>query len=211
MVNRKAWRSGIELATLGRRNRISIRTGKLHVWSMECRWSPSSLFRLSFFSCISMSNLSSVHRALWIRSRSYISPTSVSRLTLVKPNHRSFTLATSAARTAQTSTFTLRAPSATTSRLQIFRSARPSFVPARHCSCRRNMCLRDDISGSQAAPKREVLPTNVKPMHYDLILEPDLEKFTYNGQVTIEYVHERLLQGQANLNSAWTSSRTRPR
>lgn len=34
---------------------------------------------------------------------------------------------------------------------------------------------------------REVLPTNVKPLHYDLTLEPDFEKFTYDGSVTIEY------------------------
>lgn len=35
---------------------------------------------------------------------------------------------------------------------------------------------------------REVLPNNVKPMHYNLTLEPDLEKFTYSGTVVIEYV-----------------------
>lgn len=35
---------------------------------------------------------------------------------------------------------------------------------------------------------REVLPINVKPMHYDLTLEPDFEKFTYEGTVVIEYV-----------------------
>jgi aminopeptidase 2 len=39
---------------------------------------------------------------------------------------------------------------------------------------------------------REVLPTNVKPIHYDLTLEPDFEKFTYEGSVTIEYVCNRL-------------------
>ncbi|KAL1611048.1 Aminopeptidase 2 mitochondrial [Nothophoma quercina] len=33
---------------------------------------------------------------------------------------------------------------------------------------------------------REVLPTNVKPTHYDLTLEPDFEKFTYEGEVTID-------------------------
>ena len=33
---------------------------------------------------------------------------------------------------------------------------------------------------------REVLPTNVKPLHYDLTLEPDFENFTYNGKVVIE-------------------------
>jgi len=35
---------------------------------------------------------------------------------------------------------------------------------------------------------REVLPTNVKPLHYDLTLEPNFEKFTYEGKVVIEYV-----------------------
>ncbi|KAI2482745.1 Aminopeptidase 2 mitochondrial [Pyrenophora tritici-repentis] len=34
---------------------------------------------------------------------------------------------------------------------------------------------------------REVLPTNVKPLHYDLTLEPDFGNFTYQGTVTIEY------------------------
>jgi aminopeptidase 2 len=40
---------------------------------------------------------------------------------------------------------------------------------------------------------REVLPTNVTPLHYDLTLEPDLEKFTYKGTVAIEYVALRAL------------------
>lgn len=33
---------------------------------------------------------------------------------------------------------------------------------------------------------REVLPTNVKPLHYDLTLEPDFDKASYEGSVTIE-------------------------
>ncbi|KAE8844596.1 hypothetical protein P3342_002106 [Pyrenophora teres f. teres] len=33
---------------------------------------------------------------------------------------------------------------------------------------------------------REVLPTNVKPLHYDLTLEPDFANFTYQGTVTID-------------------------
>ena len=35
---------------------------------------------------------------------------------------------------------------------------------------------------------REVLPTNVKPTHYELTLEPDFAKFNYEGTVVIEYV-----------------------
>lgn len=46
----------------------------------------------------------------------------------------------------------------------------------------------DAPSGSTTVPGREVLPTNVKPLHYDLTLEPDFEKFTYEGTVIIEYV-----------------------
>ena len=33
---------------------------------------------------------------------------------------------------------------------------------------------------------REVLPKNVKPLHYDLTLEPNLESFEYEGSVSIE-------------------------
>ena len=33
---------------------------------------------------------------------------------------------------------------------------------------------------------REILPANVKPTHYRLTLEPDFEKFTFNGTVVIE-------------------------
>lgn len=40
--------------------------------------------------------------------------------------------------------------------------------------------------GGVATRDREILPANVKPLHYDLTLEPNFEKFTYNGTVTIE-------------------------
>lgn len=33
---------------------------------------------------------------------------------------------------------------------------------------------------------RELLPTNVIPRHYNLTLEPDLEKFTFEGTVVID-------------------------
>ena len=33
---------------------------------------------------------------------------------------------------------------------------------------------------------REVLPTNVRPVHYELTLEPNFTDFTYNGTVAIE-------------------------
>lgn len=57
----------------------------------------------------------------------------------------------------------------------------------RYCSYRR-MCgsRRAGVSGSTNVPDREVLPTNVKPTHYDLTLEPNFETFKYEGTVVIE-------------------------
>ena len=63
-----------------------------------------------------------------------------------------------------------------------------SLQSIRHCSHQRSMC-RNSADGSGAAmvtKAREVLPTNVKPLHYDLTLEPDFEKFTFEGEVIIE-------------------------
>ncbi|KAJ6055419.1 hypothetical protein N7444_004517 [Penicillium canescens] len=45
---------------------------------------------------------------------------------------------------------------------------------------------RGEASGSTNVQGREVLPTNVKPVHYDLTLEPNFEKFTYEGTVSID-------------------------
>lgn len=59
------------------------------------------------------------------------------------------------------------------------------------------MCGSRAIGGGEHVPTgsasvvpggREVLPKNVKPTHYDLTLEPDFEKFTYEGTVIIEFV-----------------------
>jgi aminopeptidase 2 len=33
---------------------------------------------------------------------------------------------------------------------------------------------------------REILPGNVIPRHYDLTIEPDLEKLTYEGHVIVD-------------------------
>lgn len=46
----------------------------------------------------------------------------------------------------------------------------------------------EEHGSATIAGAREVLPTNVKPLHYDLKLEPNLEDFTYEGSVVIEYV-----------------------
>lgn len=53
------------------------------------------------------------------------------------------------------------------------------------------MCRGDadlPVRGIDVKNARVVLPTNVKPLHYDLTLEPDFERFTYEGTVVIEYV-----------------------
>lgn len=62
----------------------------------------------------------------------------------------------------------------------------------RYCSYRRNaMCKLDKEtntvgSSAEVPDKREVLPTNVIPRHYDITLEPNFEDFTYNGFILID-------------------------
>lgn len=34
---------------------------------------------------------------------------------------------------------------------------------------------------------RDVLPTNVRPTHYDLTITPDMESFVFDGRVDIKY------------------------
>jgi hypothetical protein len=64
------------------------------------------------------------------------------------------------------------------------------LVTRRYCSHRRNMCRHfggEEHGSATIAGVREVLPTNVKPMHYHLTLEPNFNDFTYEGTVVIEY------------------------
>jgi aminopeptidase 2 len=62
----------------------------------------------------------------------------------------------------------------------------------RHCSYRRNeMCKayseREVVGGGMdVSSGREILPGNVIPRHYDLTLEPDLKKLTYEGHVVVD-------------------------
>lgn len=50
--------------------------------------------------------------------------------------------------------------------------------------CRHNGASEE--SGSVNITGRELLPTNVVPKHYDLTLEPDFTKLTYDGTVIID-------------------------
>lgn len=57
------------------------------------------------------------------------------------------------------------------------------------------MCRHHDLDASggvDITQGREVLPKNVKPTNYSLELEPDLEKFTFEGTVAITYVERHL-------------------
>lgn len=46
---------------------------------------------------------------------------------------------------------------------------------------------RDAVgNGMDVTKGREILPANVIPKHYDLVLEPDFKKLTYEGTVTID-------------------------
>ncbi|KAI1428301.1 peptidase family M1-domain-containing protein [Xylaria sp. FL1777] len=87
-------------------------------------------------------------------------------------------------------------PSLTPPRVSSF--SRPPTSPSvsfvRHCSYRRhNMCrLAGDTEHFGGAKPdlnigRELLPTNVIPRHYDVTLEPDFEKFTFEGKVVIDF------------------------
>lgn len=51
------------------------------------------------------------------------------------------------------------------------------------------MCRHAGATESASAVNvagRELLPANVVPKHYDLTLEPDLAKFTFDGTVVID-------------------------
>lgn len=64
----------------------------------------------------------------------------------------------------------------------------------RYCSYQRNMCratemgvsAEGDGSAMKVSGGRDVLPTNVKPTHYDLTLEPNFETFEFRGEVVIK-------------------------
>lgn len=43
------------------------------------------------------------------------------------------------------------------------------------------------VENASSFANRDILPANVKPTHYDLVIEPDMTTFTFTGEVTIRY------------------------
>ncbi|CAG7562111.1 unnamed protein product [Fusarium equiseti] len=65
-----------------------------------------------------------------------------------------------------------------------------SLISRRNCSCRRAMLRNgEDVTSASLDVRRgrQVLPKNVKPLHYDLTLEPNFETFKYEGTVVIDF------------------------
>ena len=62
-----------------------------------------------------------------------------------------------------------------------------SFQSVARRNCSFKMCRHSIASGSTNVVQREVLPTNVKPLHYDLSLKPDLVNFTFDGSEVIDF------------------------
>lgn len=70
-----------------------------------------------------------------------------------------------------------------------YKFSRLPHTSVRYCSHRRNMCRYNaevDTSSVHIEKGREVLPKNVKPLHYHLKLEPNFDNFEYEGEVSIE-------------------------
>ena len=47
-------------------------------------------------------------------------------------------------------------------------------------------CAHNPASHLRLRPDRDVLPTNVVPMLYNLSIKPDMDNFTFEGKVSIE-------------------------
>ena len=59
----------------------------------------------------------------------------------------------------------------------------PSIFQTHHHQQQEQMVSRQQATDVN---ERVVLPTNVKPVHYDLELHPDMEKFVFEGKVAVK-------------------------
>ena len=48
-------------------------------------------------------------------------------------------------------------------------------------------CAHKNSHIKEALLERDILPTNVSPIHYDLTITPDMTNFVFDGQVDIKY------------------------
>lgn len=46
-------------------------------------------------------------------------------------------------------------------------------------------CAHNPAHHLHSRPDRDVLPTNIAPVHYDVTITPDMEAFTFEGRVVI--------------------------
>lgn len=54
-------------------------------------------------------------------------------------------------------------------------------------------CAHNPASHLRLRPDRDVLPTNAVPIKYDLTIKPDMDNFTFEGKVLIEYATKSLI------------------
>ena len=74
----------------------------------------------------------------------------------------------------------------------------PSSLPLYKNSFQINLYNKTEI---MVAFERDILPSHVKPIHYDVTIVPDLEKFTFTGKVAIDLqVNSNTKEIQLNAN-----------
>ena len=96
--------------------------------------------------------------------------------------------------------------SARDSRWFKFGSRRPPSIPIPSPS---SAIARRTMSTAAAEDSKFRLPTNVRPTHYDVTVQTDLEKLTFSGFVKIKCVHSPASIRNSLTSPALTSRRTR--
>ncbi|KAI1107840.1 peptidase family M1-domain-containing protein [Jackrogersella minutella] len=154
--------------------------------SLRAAYRVESISRVSAYTRVrlrplTLSSTASTSTSLWRQSHFWRTPALTS-----PPSNGSPRLTTHSSLTS--------VPRFTPTPFEKARNTTLSTPQVRYCSYRRhNMCkLAGDIDHTGgAAPDptqgRELLPTNVIPTHYDVTLEPNFDKFTFEGKVLIDF------------------------